>query len=432
MLLKLPLFFVVAIIVDLFYFPLGLLFMPSLTTKTVMAVIGLVLLLSRQAIGNKLDVNREVYTLVGWATIVSLAGFVSVTFNDTPDYTYVTYVISMLVWASAAYLVCECIKIVHGYISFELIGNYLIVVCVVQCILALLIDFNPTVRAFAISIMGPQDWIESVNRLYGIGAALDTAGIRFSVVLIIIAFMLSKMNNPSRKNYMWIYILSFILITIIGNMIARTTTVGVGLALLYLLYASKVYELRIEPSQKRIWMWLFLCICLTVPVFLYFYQTNMAIQKYTHFAFEGFFSLFETGKWEVGSNEKLMSMYVFPESLKTWMIGDGYIVNPITIDPYYTGDIYDGYYMGTDVGYLRFIFYFGLIGLIAFSVFIYKSYAVCCKRFVDYKDLFLLLLMLNFIVWLKVSTDIFLIFALFLMMPKEEKCANSPYIALET
>ena len=159
----------------------------------------------------------------------------------------------------------------------------------------------------------------------------------------------------------------------------------------------------------------------------------MAIQKYTHFAFEGFFSLFETGKWEVGSNEKLMSMYVFPESLKTWMIGDGYIVNPITIDPYYTGDIYDGYYMGTDVGYLRFIFYFGLIGLIAFSVFIYKSYVVCCKRFVDYKDLFLLLLMLNFIVWLKVSTDIFLIFALFLMMPKnEERCTNNPYIALET
>ena len=155
-----------------------------------------------------------------------------------------------------------------------------------------------------------QDFVESVNRLYGIGASLDTAGIRFSIVLVMIAFMLSRMNNPSRKNYMWIYILSFILITIIGNMIARTTTVGVGLALLYLLYTSKIYKLRLVSSQKRIWMWLMVCISLTIPVFLYFYHTNMAIQKYTHFAFEGFFSLFETGKWEVASNEKLMSMYI--------------------------------------------------------------------------------------------------------------------------
>ena len=278
MLLKLPLFFVVAIIVDLFYFPLGLLFMPSLTTKTVMAVIGLVLLLSRQAIGNKLDVNREVYTLVGWATIVSLAGFVSVTFNDTPDYTYVTYVISMLVWASAAYLVCECIKIVHGYISFELIGNYLIVVCVVQCILALLIDFNTTVRAFAISIMGPQDWIESVNRLYGIGAALDTAGIRFSVVLIIIAFMLSRMESSASKMYMWTYLFVFILITIIGNMIARTTTVGLVLGIAYLMYVSEFYKFRIVTSQRKVWKGMIICLCLSLPVFIYYYHTNVAFR----------------------------------------------------------------------------------------------------------------------------------------------------------
>lgn len=113
-------------------------------------------------------------------------------------------------------------------------------------------------------------------------------------------------------------------------------------------------------------------------------------------------------------------MYVFPESLKTWIIGDGYIVNPVDVDPYYTGDIYEGYYMGTDVGYLRFIFYFGLIGLIAFSVFMYKSYRICCNRLVAYKNLFLLILLINFIVWFKVSTDVFLVFALFLMMDKGE------------
>lgn len=62
-------------------------------------------------------------------------------------------------------------------------------------------------------------------------------------------------------------------------------------------------------------------------------------------------------------------MYVFPDNLKTWIIGDGYFSNPYNTDPFYIGTRSRGYYMGTDVGYLRFIFYFGLIGLSAFIAF---------------------------------------------------------------
>lgn len=38
------------------------------------------------------------------------------------------------------------------------------------------------------------------------------------------------------------------------------------------------------------------------------------------------------------------------------MIGDGYFENPRT-DPYYIGYQWKGFYMGTDVGYLRFLFF---------------------------------------------------------------------------
>ena len=51
--------------------------------------------------------------------------------------------------------------------------------------------------------------------------------------------------------------------------------------------------------------------------------------------------------------------------------------------------------MGTDVGYLRFIFYFGLIGLIAFISYIYKSANICIQRFCRWKDLFVLFLLIN-------------------------------------
>ena len=111
---------------------------------------------------------------------------------------------------------------------------------------------------------------------------------------------------------------------------------------------------------------------------------------------------------------------VFPDNLKTWIIGDGYFSNPYNTDPFYIGVKSGGYYMGTDVGYLRFIFYFGLIGLSAFIAFFMKTYNLCVKRFTEYKLLFFMLLILNFLIWFKVSTDIFPIFALLIMLPQED------------
>ena len=77
------------------------------------------------------------------------------------------------------------------------------------------------------------------------------------------------------------------------------------------------------------------------------------------------FSLAESGEWDVGSNEKLKGMYVFPETFKTWLIGDGFF-GATTSDPYYIGKEWKSFYMDTDVGYLRFIFYFGILGLFTF------------------------------------------------------------------
>ena len=72
--------------------------------------------------------------------------------------------------------------------------------------------------------------------------------------------------------------------------------------------------------------------------------------------------------------------------------------------------------MGTDIGYLRFIFYFGLIGLSTFVLFIIYSAQLCVKAFPKYKLMFFSILLVGLVVWLKVSTDIFLVFALFICL----------------
>ena len=76
--------------------------------------------------------------------------------------------------------------------------------------------------------------------------------------------------------------------------------------------------------------------------------------------------------------------------------------------------------MGSDAGYVRFIFYFGLIGLVMFSFYMLQVSMVCRQRHPEWRTLFLLLLAVHFIVWYKVATDTFLIFALFLCLDRKK------------
>ena len=160
------------------------------------------------------------------------------------------------------------------------------------------------------------------------------------------------------------------------------------------------------------------------------YNASPDIKEFMRFGFEGFFSLVETGEWQVDSNEMLKSMVVWPEELRTWIIGDGYFLNS-RYDPNYLGDATDqGFYMGTDIGYLRFIFYFGLAGLVwVLAVVVYSAY-VCGKSFREYAWLFVMALSVGLAVWAKVSTDVFLFFALFLCAaalqePQEENVLST-------
>lgn len=409
------------VVTSFYFFPFEFTFLPGVNTKMAMAGLGLVILGIQLGKSRDSLIGKDFFVLSIFALAVSLISFIAVSLNDTYDYTYVSYVISMWVWLGGAYVVISLIRKVHNVASVEVVCHYLIAVCVAQCTIAMLMDSLPPVKAFVDSFLGGTEGYMGKNesRLYGIGAALDVAGTRFSAALVMIAYLMAKNNEDGYKFRRLLYIISFLIIAIVGNMMARTTTLGVILSLLYWVYVSEIYKLNMSSKYTYIWRWFFGAIIVGLPALVYLYLYNQNFYENIRFGFEGFFSLAETGKWEVSSNDILKNMYVFPDNFKTWVIGDGYIVNPKD-DPYYTGPIFGGYYMGTDVGYLRFIFYFGLIGLIAFISYIYKSANICIQRFGRWKDLFVLFLLINFVVWFKVATDIFLVFAIFLCVNKDE------------
>lgn len=401
------------IVVSFYYFPFEFSFLPGLNTKMGLAVVGILL-----AIGNiirKKEINfpSNLVRIEAFAVLVSVIGFIAVITNNTPDYAYATYFVSMTVWLSGAYTVCALIKTLHKELSVEYVAIYVTGVCVAQSVLALVIDANVVIKTFIDTyVMQDQIFLNEVERLYGIGAALDTAGVRFSACLIMLTYVIDKHKSKMTNIELFIGVVAYIVVAVVGNMIARTTIIGVLLSLIYIIIVFR--PTRISYDSISLMRVVALVLLITIPLSIYLYSHSAQFHQLSRFAFEGFFSLFETGDWEIDSNEKLKAMIVFPDNLKTWIIGDGYFSNPYYSDPQYVGPLIGGYYMGTDIGYLRFIFYFGVLGLVTFSYFFIHVTRECIKVLPDYKILILFILLLGFIIWLKVATDIYMVFALFI------------------
>jgi len=411
-------FVLTAIIISMFFFPFEFTFLKAANTKMIMAVFGLVIFVFQSLRSNKgMVVSSEFFSASIIAGVFSFLTFFAVFYNNTNEVAYTTYVVSMWVWFFAAYAACNLIAQIHGYISVKLIINYLIAICVAQCIIALLIDNMPSVQLMVDRIIAvDSEKMEQINRLYGIGASLDVAGTRFSAVLVMISVLISH-DSAIRANrkIIALYIFLFAVIAVIGSMIARTTNVGIIIAFAYLLYRSGVFNIRIQSSNLKVWGVLVMVVLFLILVCIYLYNNVPAANKLLVFAFEGLISWLETGEWRTDSTDVLQTMWVFPESFETWIIGDGYFSDPMK----------PGFYMETDVGYLRFIYLCGLIGLSAFSIFfIYLSIA-CYRRFPQERNLFLLLCLLTFAIWIKVATDIFLVYALFMCIPMVQKHTNN-------
>ena len=415
------------VVSSLFLFPVEL---PvtgfEINTKMVLAVIGSLLLVLDMVKNRDPLLSRDFIYLSIICAIISLWAFSSTLLNGSVDNTFATYIISVWVWLGAAYVIVWLINAVHGTVTAELIGNYLISVCVCQCILAYLMSLFPPLDSFIVNLMGGFKDVRLVGRLYGFGAALDPAGLRFSGVLVVLSWLIAKTDFSNERWKGLAYILSFFIISAIGNMIARTTTVGmiIGLVLWVIAFTKETNK----TSPKAFWSSFLPIFVLFLVLVVWLYQVSPSFRVNIRFGFEGFFSLVEKGRWEVHSNDVLKGMIIWPESLRTWIMGDGFFVNPTDM-PDRFGQTQVGYYMHTDIGYLRYIYYFGTIGLVLMMSVPIQMTISCCRNLPEFKWVFITLMMVTFIGWTKVSSDIIMVFAPFLILSFLKQEGNSLYLS---
>ena len=402
------------VVTSLFLFPFNLPVSITVNTKMILAVIGVGLFGLDKLRQRALTVPWDFIILSLICAVISIWAFFTTTIHGAADYAFAKYIISVWVWLGGAYAVVWLIKAIHGKATEELVGNYLIAVCVAQCLLAYSMTIWPAVGRFVDSLMGEGQAYMSVaeNRLYGLGAALDPAGLRFSAVLIVLSGLAGQTDFDEQPLRGTLYFVSFAIISVFGNMISRSTSIGVLIAIVS--FAILKWPRGGDVRFGKTWGIIGGGLLVAVTAVILFYQYDLAFRNNLRFGFEGFFSLVEKGEWRVSSNEILKGMVVWPETLETWLIGDGFFDNPDIPDRF--GQLYGGYYMKTDIGYLRYIFYFGCIGLAGMILAFAQMTVTCIRNTRKYTLTFLLLFAVTLIGWVKVSSDVIMVFAPFLIL----------------
>lgn len=392
-------------------------FLPEvLSTKNIVTIIGFVFYISQSL---KLGTFKFDIDIVMTGVIAALFSFFclfSAVANSTTDYTYAKYIVSCMLWVFGAHGICSLIRINHKKIDIELVCQYFIAVAVCQCILSQLILHSLDVRYFIDGITaGGNQSLKDMDRLYGLGASLDTAGTRFSVALLLITYLLIDGSEQYRTGRLMIcYYLAFFIILVLGCMISRTTTVGALMSIGYILLKRIVNlggSLKLKNFKKIIILALVLAV--VIPITVYFYRNDSGTREQIRFAFEGFFNWAETGVWRTDSTDKLnYTMRVWPTDNMGWIIGYG---------------LFDNWAFGTDIGYCRFILYCGIAG---FSIFVYYFIFLSqrlAKRNKGTGMLAFTLLLLALTIWLKVSTDLFFIYIILISV----NFVNNQYVDLD-
>ena len=178
-----------------------------------------------------------------------------------------------------------------------------------------------------------------------------------------------------------------------------TTSVGLFLGIVYLICSTGIFRLVIKGRYIRLYSILGGMLIVFTMLSVYLYNNDPFFYKNIRFAFEAFFNWVETGELRTDSTDKLNTMmWVWPEDVKSWIIGTGLFAN---------------FVYSTDIGYCRFILYCGLIGFGTFVLFFVYNACVFAWKFPSFRLFSFVLLSLSFIIWMKVATDLFFIYALF-------------------
>lgn len=372
-----------------YLYPLRFVFFPWASTRVILGIIGIGWLLLNIISGkiNFREINRKWVFVSILLLSLLLASYLTSAVNGIVDTNFSYYACSMVLILFAGYTIFVIVLKAIGDFTFKIISHYIVKVVVIQMLITLAMFIFPEFRNFLLSLL-TDEFIPEYGgniRLWGLGAHSFTTGVINSFALLAIAI---NSKNACARRKIGLFC-SALLITVVGSCMSRTTLVGVVGACCIMLYGTPVLTIT-----RDLFRYSFVLLGIVFLV-MYVIPGNILeekIEPYFKYGFEIYYNYVETGEMRTASTEELAEMRnTYPRSVKTWLIGDGRFVD--SVNP-------ELYYMYTDVGYARLVFYYGLLGCglyFLYQFLLIKIAYDCSEKKVKlfFIILFFLLLLLN-------------------------------------
>ena len=297
---------------------------------------------------------RYIKTLF-YPVLMSLFTVLSSVVNTITENTFIIFPFQVIYLLLLSYCIDYITKRFCKVISFYVITRYFLMTLVVQSVIAIVMFVNQPICLFLFDLQG-IDLTSRVIKMYfgvrliGLGCFYFGAGAIYGLGLIaIMPFMLKAKNKQQLIKLILLYVYIFI----VGIFFARTAMIGCVFSIVYLIFCILIPKM----CNKVFLVFRQFIIYLTVfgIALVFIYTSSPKLQEdygdIIDFGFEAFINLVENGELSTASSDGLTEYHlsIWPQNQKTYYIGDMRWTKG------------DSYYGDSDVGYVRLLFYFGVI-----------------------------------------------------------------------
>lgn len=290
--------------------------------------------------------------------------------NTAYDFSLLLKVVAIVFYSFAAIFVIDTIKKASkSYTPFTIL-EWIIYAAIVQAILSFILFLVPSLKESYLGIVQLDETAEDIMLSQSTFRLIAISKFQYANMAVMYGFaLLSAITlSFSKQSYLYrkkiIYICSILILVVAGILSARTFFLMILVAFGYYIYLLW-HEIGIKTI---VYIVLFMLVGIGIFYLLFSLMENSEYEKTFNWVFEWYINLTETGSFETKSSNTLKEMYLFPDSMKTWWLGDG---------QFYTDG--GGFYMNTDVGYLRNLFYWGIFGSILVYVVQYVYYKIVMR-----------------------------------------------------
>lgn len=407
--------FTITLIMFFTLFPINFVFLPSFaSTRLILAFLGSVIWF--------LDLvrKRKIYyykflTVFFITFLISIWSVLSAfVLSSGDDYTFVKLPITIAVMYFSSYLCISTINVFYSEVNFNVVTKYFIYAILLQSLIVVIQFVNPEIASLISQIQRLTErqvnistsQLEDGSRFIGFGLLFYTASFFYGTALILIAFQLKykSMTQVSKISGLLIYLVIFF----IGMGLARSTIIGFASSLIVFIFPIKSVKSIINITFKFI-ISIILTI-LTIFIIIKIFPTfTKSLEALINNAFDFVIAYINTGKLSSESASGTIDYFVFPNDIRTYLVGTG------LYETYFS----KGDYNYSDVGYLRLLYYFGIPGMILFLIVEVKLLKLAFKT-KKLKPIYYSMLIILFITNIKGLTTLAVIAMLYALIPNKK------------